>query len=61
MNRLAAILVPPVMGLIADWWGATLSFVVLGGFLILLCLPIVWITRRTPKTSAAAEEAPKPS
>ena len=58
MNRLAAILIPPVMGLVADWWGATLSFVVLGLFLILLCVPIIWITRRA---AAVAEEAPKPT
>jgi MFS family permease len=62
MNRLAAILIPPVMGIIADWWGATLSFVVLGSFLLLLCLPIVWITRRSTATTAAAvEEAPEPT
>src|SRR6202162_5788583 len=60
MNRLAAILIPPVMGLIADWWGATLSFVVLGIFLVLLCLPIVWITRRAART-AIVEEAPEPT
>ena len=52
MNRLAAILIPPAMGLIADWWGATLSFVVLGSFLLLLCLPIVWITRRAAAAAA---------
>src|SRR5207302_9687034 len=61
MNRLAAILIPPVMGLIADWWGATESFVVLGAFLLLLCAPIVRITRRTAATAAAPEEAPEPT
>jgi MFS family permease len=61
MNRLAAILIPPVIGLIADWWGASLSFVVLGGFLILLCLPIVWITRCAAATAAVVEEAPEPT
>jgi MFS family permease len=60
MNRLAAILIPPAMGLVADWWGATLSFVVLGGFLILLCVPLVWIIRRAAR-AAAAEEASKPT
>ena len=35
MNRLAAIVIPPIMGVIADWWGATESFVVLGVFLLL--------------------------
>jgi hypothetical protein len=49
------------MGAIADWWGATESFVVLGAFLLLLCAPIVRITRRTAATAAASEEAPEPT
>jgi fucose permease len=61
MNRLAAIVIPPVMGAIADRWGATESFVVLGAFLLLLCAPIVRITRRTAATAAASEEAPEPT
>ncbi len=60
MNRLAAILIPPVMGAIADWWGTTESFVVLGVFLLLACAPIVQITRRSAATTAAAKEAPEP-
>ncbi|HEV2189393.1 MAG TPA: MFS transporter [Stellaceae bacterium] len=46
MNRLAAIVIPPVMGAIADGWGMTASFVILGAFLMLLCLPIARVTRR---------------
>ena len=46
MNRLAAIVIPPVMGAIADGWGMTASFVILGTFLMLLCLPIARVTRR---------------
>jgi MFS family permease len=46
MNRLAAIVIPPVMGVIADGWGATASFVILGTLLMLLCAPIVRLTRR---------------
>ena len=61
MNRLAAILIPPVMGLIADWWGATESFVVLGVFLLLACAPIVRITRRSAATTPSPEEAPEPT
>jgi MFS family permease len=53
MNRLAQIVIPIIMGLIADWWGATESFVVLGVFLLLMCVPILWITRRASKTPAA--------
>ena len=53
MNRLAAIVIPPVMGVIADGWGATASFVILGIFLALLCLPIARITRRGAQLRAA--------
>src|SRR6266404_1228645 len=57
MNRLAAILIPPAMGAIADWWGTTESFVVLGVVLLLACAPIVRITRRSAAT--APEQAPE--
>jgi len=62
MNRLSAIIVPPIMGLIADLWGATESFVVLGVFLLLMCAPIVRITRRAAaQTIARTEQAPEPT
>src|SRR5947199_6698622 len=61
MNRLAAIVIPPIMGLIADWWGATESFVVLAVFLLLACVPILRITRRATETATPAEEAPEPT
>ena len=61
MNRLAAIVIPPIMGIIADLWGAAESFVVLGVFLLLMCAPIMRITRRAAQTAAAAEEAPEPT
>ncbi len=60
MNRLSSIVIPPVMGVIADWWSASASFVVLGTFLLLLCVPIVRLTRRAART-AIAEEAPEPT
>jgi hypothetical protein len=59
MNRLSSIVIPPVMGVIADWWNASVSFVVLGGFLLLLCVPIVRLTRRA--AAAIVEEAPEPT
>ena len=46
MNRLAAIVIPPVMGMIADRWGAGESFVILGALLLLLSVPVALITRR---------------
>jgi MFS family permease len=55
MNRLAAIIIPPIMGVIADAWGADASFVILGVFLALLCLPITRLTRR------GAQSEPTPS
>jgi fucose permease len=46
MNRLAAIFIPPMVGGIADHWGAGQSFVILGAVLIVLCAPVTLITRR---------------
>jgi MFS family permease len=60
MNRLSAIVVPPVMGAIADGWGATESFVVLAVSLMLLCLPIARLSRRAA-VAALVEEAPEPT
>lgn len=58
MNRLSAIVIPPIMGVIADWWGMTESFVVLGVFLLLICLPILRITRRAA-AGPTVERAPE--
>src|SRR6266436_8829925 len=52
MNRLAAILIPPAMGAIADQWGAGASFVILGGFLLVLSAPVALITRRAARVEA---------
>jgi MFS family permease len=60
MNRMAAIVVPPVMGAIADWSGATASFVILGAAMMLACVPIIRVTRRAAR-SATAQEAPEPT
>jgi MFS family permease len=49
MNRMAAIAIPPVMGVIADHWGAGQSFVILGAVLILLCAPVTLITWRAAR------------
>jgi MFS family permease len=59
MNRLAAIVIPPVMGMIADGWGAGASFVILGSFLLMLSAPIALITRRAAQTSTLPEDEPK--
>ena len=51
MNRLAAIVIPPVMGIIADRWGAGQSFVILGTLMLVLCAPVTLITRRGARTT----------
>lgn len=51
LNRLSAIIVPPVMGLIADHWGLAESFIIMGAALLFLCLLVaVWVafTPREP-------------
>jgi MFS family permease len=53
LNRLAAIVIPPAMGGIADVWGAGQSFVILGSLLLILSVPVALITRR----AAGAEPA----
>jgi len=59
MNRLSSIVIPPVMGVIADRWSITASFVVLGTFLLLLCVPIARLTRRAAAT--VADQVPEPT
>ena len=57
-NRFGAIVIPPIVGAIADWWGLAESFVVLGLMLLLICIPIIRITRRASAASAV-KEAPE--
>ena len=59
MNRLAAIVIPPVMGMIADRWGAGESFVILGSLMLLLSVPVAVITRRAARSAATQEAAPR--
>jgi MFS family permease len=60
MNRLSSIVIPPVMGVIADRWSVSTSFVVLGSFLLLMCVPIIRLTRRAA-AAAVVEEASEPT
>lgn len=49
LNRLSAIIVPPVMGAIADHWGIGESFIIMGVGLLFLCLVVaIWVAF-TPK------------
>jgi MFS family permease len=61
MNRLSSMVIPPVMGVIADWWSITASFVVLGALLSLLCIPVVWINRRAAAIASPIEQAAEPT
>jgi fucose permease len=58
MNRLAAIVIPPVMGMIADRWGAGQSFVILGTLMVVLCAPVTLITRRAVRIAAEQKIEP---
>ena len=59
MNRLAAIVIPPAMGAIADRWGAGESFVILGSLMLLLSVPVAVITRRAARSAATQEAEPR--
>ena len=59
MNRLAAIVIPPAMGMIADRWGAGESFVILGALMLLLSVPVALITRRAARSASTQDAAPR--
>jgi MFS family permease len=61
MNRLAAIVIPPTMGMIADRWGAGESFVILGTLLLLLSAPVALITGRAARSASTREAEPTPA
>jgi MFS family permease len=48
LNRTAAIIVPPLMGLAADLWGIGNSFLIMGAVLIGICGLIALGVRRAP-------------
>src|SRR5689334_1122245 len=49
-QRFTSIMVPPIMGAIADRSGVSESFLIVGGFMLLLCIPLAliirWVGRR---------------
>ncbi|MBV8935955.1 MAG: MFS transporter [Alphaproteobacteria bacterium] len=51
-QRLTSILIPPLMGGIADRYGVSESFFILGGLMLLLCLPLALIIRRLAQVRA---------
>jgi MFS family permease len=54
-QRLTSIVIPPVMGAIADSWGVSESFFILGAFMLLLCVPVALIIRRLGRLRPAAD------
>src|ERR1700736_2672805 len=60
-QRLTSILIPPLMGGIADRWGASESFVILGALMLLLSVPLALITRRAARMSLQTKTGPAPA
>jgi MFS family permease len=52
-HRLSSIMIPPLMGGIADRWGVSESFFILGALMLLLCVPIGLIIRRIGRFPSA--------
>src|SRR4029077_8398574 len=53
--RLTSIIIPPLMGGIADRWGVSESFFTLGALMLLLCAPLALIIRRIGRIRPADE------
>jgi MFS family permease len=53
-QRLTSILIPPLMGWIADRWGVSESFFILGALMLLLCAPLGLIIRRIARVRSPA-------
>jgi MFS family permease len=54
-QRLTSIMIPPLMGGIADRWGVSESFFILGALILLLCVPFALIIRRLGRIRSANE------
>jgi hypothetical protein len=56
-QRLTSIVIPPLMGGIANRWGVSDSFFILGALMLLLCAPLALIIRRLGQFRSASERA----
>jgi len=56
-QRVTSIMIPPLMGAIADRWGVSESFFILGSLMLLLCAPLALIIRRTGRLRLESEGA----
>jgi MFS family permease len=57
-QRLTSIMIPPLMGGIADHWGVSESFFILGTLMLLSCLPLALLTRRAARTASRSKAEP---
>jgi MFS family permease len=57
-QRLTSIVIPPLMGGIADHWGVSESFLILGALMLLLCIPLALLTRRAVRSAARSKAEP---
>jgi MFS family permease len=57
-QRLTSIVIPPLMGAIADHWGVSESFFVLGALMLLLCVPLALLTRRAVRSASRSPAEP---
>jgi MFS family permease len=58
-QRLTSIVIPPLMGDIADRWGVSQSFFILGAAMLMLCLPLAWLVRRAARNTTAERVEPR--
>src|SRR5437764_3339643 len=57
-QRLTSIAIPPLMGAIADHWGVSESFFILGAMMLLLCVPLGLLTRRAVRSASRSKAEP---
>jgi MFS family permease len=57
-QRLTSIVIPPLMGGIADHWGVSESFLILGALMLLLCVPLALLTRRDARSASRSKAEP---
>ena len=57
-QRLTSIVIPPLMGGIADHWGVSESFFILGALMLLLCVPLALLTRRAVRSASRSKAEP---
>ena len=57
-QRLTSIVIPPLMGAIADHWGVSESFFILGALMLLLCVPLALLTRYAVRSASRPKTEP---